>query len=329
MLRNLLIPLLPPDAPIAATFLSNIRLKVKRILDQRDAQGYYSSCRPAALLGCPEQTRFQDRAPYIDEASSRASELLKEVVAGGLPINAARMLSYLKKLHEVVPGFSFRVSYDLKQSPRAFVWQTPAMRAAYEQFGGVLFLDMMKRQLNDVSWPYCGVVLLDGDKKITLACESIVYSERLESYKFIVEACLDMAPQRTRESLKVVFGDGILSNKLLSDLGINGTCKLVLDWHHLHEDWKNHFGPTVYGLLSETLKALRFSHTVEAYSTNYAKLLALLSGKHEAEKAYVQYEENLGKLGDQGAEANYSSYCRRIAKHSKVEPAKQLQQTLD
>ena len=329
MLRQLLIPLLPQRAPINAAFLSNIRLKVKRILEQRDAQGYYSTPRPDALLGSHEQTRLQEKAPYIDEASSQAATLLKQVQAEGSSSDADRMLNYLKKLHEVEPGFSFRISYGKDNRPCGYVWQTPAMRAAFEQFGGVLFLDMMKRQTNSVHWPYCGVILLDGDKKITLACESVVKAERLETYEFIVDALLDMAPKRTRESLKVVFGDGILSNKLLSDLGINGTCKLVLDWHHLHEDWKNHFGPTVYGLLSETLKALRFSHTVEAYSTNYAKLLALLSGKHEAEKAYVQYEENLGKLGDQGAEANYSSYCRRIAKHSKVEPAKQLQQTLD
>jgi hypothetical protein len=84
---------------------------------------------------------------------------------------------------------------------------------------------------------------------------------------------------------------------------------------------------------------------VDAYSTYHAKLLSLLSGKHESQKVYVereihqkrfhfvrafvtQYPENLGKLGDQGAEANHSSYCSRIGKQSNVEPHVQLQHTL-
>ena len=69
-----------------------------------------------------------------------------------------------------------------------YVWQTPAMRAAFEQFGGVLFLGMMKRQANSVHWPNCGVTLMDGDKKITVACELVVIADRLELYQFIVEA---------------------------------------------------------------------------------------------------------------------------------------------
>jgi hypothetical protein len=271
MLRELLKPLLPEHTPIDAAFLSNIRLKVKRILEQRDAQGYYDSAPPitGSALGGPEGTRFvRNQKIYIDEASSQASALLKEVLASGSATDAQRMLSYLTKLHNIEPGFSFRISYGTDGRPCGYVWQTPAMRAAFEQFGDVLFLDMMKRQSNSLHWPYSAVTLMDGDKKITVACESIVRAEQLESYAFIIEACLDMAPERTRESLKVFFGDGIMSERLLEMLGIKDTCKLVRDWHHLDTDWQKYFGIQLYAALANTLKDLKYSPTVDDYKKN-------------------------------------------------------------
>ena len=85
----------------------------------------------------------------------------------------------------------------------------------------------------------------------------------------------------------MVFGDGILSNKRLADLGINDTCKLVLAWHHLDEDWRKHFDTVLYAALSDTLKALKSIPTMDAYSTNHAYLLSLLSGKHQSAKVYI------------------------------------------
>ena len=64
-----------------------------------------------------------------------------------------------------------------------YIWQTPAMRANWEDFGDVVFLDMMKRQQNSVHWPYVSLALLDGQKKVRLAAEAIVIGESLDAYK--------------------------------------------------------------------------------------------------------------------------------------------------
>jgi hypothetical protein len=43
------------------------------------------------------------------------------------------------------------------------------MRANREDFGDVVFLDMMKRQLSIIQWTYAAIVLLDGERKLRLA----------------------------------------------------------------------------------------------------------------------------------------------------------------
>lgn len=47
-------------------------------------------------------------------------------------------------------------------------WMSPVQRANFEMFGSTLFLflDMMKRQLISVHWPYVTIVALDGEKKV-------------------------------------------------------------------------------------------------------------------------------------------------------------------
>ena len=51
------------------------------------------------------------------------------------------------------------------------------MRARWEQYGDVLFLDAMKRQLNSLHWPYLSVVCLEGDKSVGVCIEGICCAE--------------------------------------------------------------------------------------------------------------------------------------------------------
>ena len=46
----------------------------------------------------------------------------------------------------------------------------------------------------------------------------------------------------SRDETKIIFGDGIMSTNLLTALGIDKTCNLILDRYHLKKvDWKKKF----------------------------------------------------------------------------------------
>ena len=78
-----------------------------------------------------------------------------------------------ERLYDVDDGFDYRVAKDSKGRPNGYVWMTSAMRAAYEQFGDVIYLDAMAKEQNSIAWPYIGPTMLDGSNKIAVACESV------------------------------------------------------------------------------------------------------------------------------------------------------------
>ena len=82
-------------------------------------------------------------------------------------------------------GFDYRISTDIKGHPSGVLCVTSSMSFNYEQYGFCLFLDAMKRELNDLKWPYISVVVIDSYQKVRCACEAIVSSERIEAYKLV------------------------------------------------------------------------------------------------------------------------------------------------
>lgn len=58
------------------------------------------------------------------------------------------------------------------------IYMTPTMRANWERYGDVLFLDMMKQQINSAHWSYIGPCILNGDKQGGLVCEGIICALR-------------------------------------------------------------------------------------------------------------------------------------------------------
>ncbi len=179
------------------------------------------------------------------------------------------ILRLLESMHKKDPGFTYLVAYDSEGRECGFMWMTPVMRRMFELYGDILYLDAMKRQLNSVHWPYFSVVLLDGFNKIAVAAEAIGCVERIDTYIWMVKGALTMAPLVKRESIKVIFADGLLSTKLLKELRIEATCKLCLDTYHLLEiDWPKEFGTSNWSRLKVDFKKLVFSGDEEAYNQN-------------------------------------------------------------
>jgi hypothetical protein len=68
--------------------------------------------------------------------------------------------------------------------------------------------------------------------------KSIIYSKRLDAYQFVVLAAFEMA-NTDKKTTKIVFGDGIMGERLLEDLGIADTCNKLLchdEYHLIKED---------------------------------------------------------------------------------------------
>ena len=72
----------------------------------------------------------------------------------------------MKKLQAADPGFKYRIFRSNDDSPTGYVYQTSKMRLDFQKFGNFLSFDMMKRQQNNLNWPYFGPVVVDGSNKV-------------------------------------------------------------------------------------------------------------------------------------------------------------------
>lgn len=161
--------------------------------------------------------------------------------------------------------------------------------ATFEIYGDVIFLDCMKRQINTVNWPYIAPVIVDGDSHIFVIAECLICAERLEGYAWVLESIFEMAPKRGRESLRIIFGDGIMSTRLLDMVGIGETCKLCLDVYHLLDvDWPRFFGSAYFLTIRSFFSDLVYSKSEDEYGSNLAKIRVKLQRNHQ----HLHYLEN-------------------------------------
>ena len=180
-------------------------------------------------------------SPYLDLATKHAREILREALSSDE--NKWKVQVYMEKLASKEPGFSYHIAKATDKSPTGVVWMTLAMRAAFEAFGECIFLDAMKRQQNALHWPCIAMAVLDGDKKIFVACESISCAERIETYAWICEFVFTNTPRQRREDVHMIFSDCFITDSLLLSLGIQDTCNIGWDAYHLfREDRPSYFG---------------------------------------------------------------------------------------
>jgi hypothetical protein len=301
IIRDILRSIVPEGVPISSAFICNLRSKIRMTIRHGDEKGGRDLVGKSLIefVESPPtpETELQslDNLPahYIDEASRDVRSVLRQALKE--TGDAAQIERLLHDLAEKDAGFQYRVAYDDGGNPCAYVWMTPWQRAAFELYGDVIFLDCMKRKQNSVDWPYIGPVVLDGSNKIAVIAESICCSERLEAYEFVLRAAFDFTPGRPRDSVKVIYGDGIMSNRLLTSLGINSTCKLCLDTYHLLQvDWPRKFGVQLFHSAQSTFQSLVFSKTEDDYFTHFKELQRMFETKPNLSK-YLETEINVNR----------------------------------
>jgi hypothetical protein len=189
VLREMMRPLYPDTVAISAQDVSNMRWKVKRLLERKE-----NADEASGLLLSDEKDllRIEDRMVALDSLPAEhvpigaqwARDLLKTVLNDG---NDAEVIElYLIKIQEKDPSFKFRIARADDGSVNGYIWQTAQMRADWEDFGHTIFLDAMKRQLNSIHWPYFGPCVLDAFKKVAVVAESICAQERIVAYAWYV-----------------------------------------------------------------------------------------------------------------------------------------------
>ena len=328
--RELLKPCFPDSFHLSSNYLCNIKIRIKGLRAERIEKGEYKIRNVENIFeGIESFSNTDESIKYADEI---LYETLKNSTEGWM------VVSYLQKLNEKDSMFTYRIAYDEDGVPTGFVWQTGTMRRSFELYGEILSLDAMKRTMNDLNWPYMAPVVLDGDKRIFVACEGFVCGELKDAYGFVLESLFEMSPGRGKDEVFVVYSDGFLSSDLIEHVGMTNA-KHVLDLYHLRKvDWPNAFGQAIHSKIEKYLDGMAFANNETDFTKSYEEAKKHLSGtrleylekygkRPESYSLYKvrSYPGNLGRQGSTHSEQNHSSVVSRIGPSLLVEPHETVQ----
>lgn len=117
------------------------------------------------------------------------------------------LLDICKNLAAHDRELTYEIATDATGRPIGIWWRTGAMRKAWIRYGDSIYLDRMKRQMNEFHWPYIGPVVLTSEMQVQVVCESIIIEESLPSYAFVLNNLFKHGSRRPKESLRLIFGD--------------------------------------------------------------------------------------------------------------------------
>lgn len=132
--------------------------------------------------------------------------------------------SYLRRLAELDDTFDYRIACNNDDgSITGVIWQTGYMRENFRRFGVALFLDAMKRHMNNLHWPYLSFCVIDGDGSSASAAEGLFCEERGAAHVFGVQSMLEMSYGRTADEVRAIFSDAILDDTILRKIGLTNS----------------------------------------------------------------------------------------------------------
>lgn len=102
--------------------------------------------------------------------------------------------------------------------------------------------------------------------------EAIVLAETHEMYIWVMRMQISIEPRRSLSSIRLIFGDRLITRGLLSALGIERSCLLHGDYYHLmYENWpmENNFGQVVFNSIKTELRLMLSSLTKHNWDNAY------------------------------------------------------------
>ena len=164
-------------------------------------------------------------------------------------------VEYMQLIAENNRGFQYQFLQNNTGTITGCVWQISVMRDNFERFGGYICIDAMKRHINTLDWPYISVVMNNELNNVCVACEAILYSERIEGYKSIIQFILDNNNKRKKEDIYVLAADGIIEQSVVKNILDLPNAIYMTDAYHLFSGTlPSRFGPEVYSLIENELK---------------------------------------------------------------------------
>ncbi len=113
------------------------------------------------------------------------------------------------------------------------LWQTATMHCNFKLYGGYIGMDMMKRGINTLLWPYFAVAMYDKMKKLCTGCKGLLCDERDNMYQFAADFLAEFSPERPLASVDIVAGDGYFSQDFIFRLGFTEARFVLNMWHLL------------------------------------------------------------------------------------------------
>ena len=182
------------------------------------------------MMGIDDKYALED-----DDAYELSSEMCKEVMATTNNIHDVIFFSR-------VPRFNCSPCYRLqlqdfiraerfKKELMGLLWMTATMRRNYKLFGSFICVDMMKRAINTLLWPYTAVTMLDEMKKFCVGCEGIVCGERQDMYGAQAAFLEEYAPGCPLSEVLIVAGDRFFNQSVVVSMGFTNATFIVDQWH--------------------------------------------------------------------------------------------------
>lgn len=325
-LRPLLLKYLPTYYSIDAKFIGNFRKRAQYHLIQH---GDRELCMNDVQRLSSRKPLASDELLLSDDPmlQHNMGNILRKILSNDASTWHAR--SFLNDLKKNSGGFDYRIKEDNNGAPEGVCWITPEMRSDLLRYGSIVFLDAQKKQYNSLNWPYIGPCIKDCDMKVRVITECLICEESYEAYIWVLERMAEMEPRFHLSSIKLIFADEFISENILVDLGIQNTCTLRGDYHHLlNEVWVETFGKFLCSKMREYLK-LMLMGTKHEWEFAYEECKLLLSEdaqkmsslqeiysnpKYFAGWYLRQMEENLNVNGSVPAEQNHSSISSHLGK---------------
>ena len=321
-IRKIVRQFVPEDLPVSQHDVSNFRAAARRAYLAGDIT-------LATMSDNGRSTKFSgldgdsDIRLCSDEATKRAREILLSTMQNSSDTWVA--IRYFNNLASRDPNFAYEVAEDDQGRPIGVWWMTGEMKRAWFRYGDSLYLDSMKRQMNSLHWPYIGPVVLTSELNVQVVCECIIIEESLPAYAFVLNNLFKNGASRPKETLKIIFGDCLLTEGLLEMIGLS-KMDTHMFWDHFHLQtfvWPTALGKELYSRISHDAIAMLNSESMESFKTaceaitrvllpypdKYAYFKEGYMDKPERFAAFMidQVKLSLCRRGDTPAESNHSS----------------------
>ena len=114
--------------------------------------------------------------------------------------------------------FACEIFTDSRGNVTGFRCQTSIMRDNFERFGSFLSMHAIKRGINQWLWPHLSITLHNDMNKECVGCEAIVFLERNDAYKSLIELCIEHSPKASREDIFVVTTYGFVTQDCVTKI---------------------------------------------------------------------------------------------------------------